>query len=868
VRISWPFQGRGEELERIRALLADSGARGLLLAGQAGVGKSRLAAEALAGVDRPDGRLAVVRVVATAGARELPYGAFAHLLPVAEAAAATGNALGWAARSVTAAARGRRLVVSVDDAHLLDPSSAALVLRLVRGREAFVLATLRTGEQVPEAVAALDSEGLLPRIDVGPLAEEEVARLVGAALAGPVDAWTVRRLHALSQGNALFLRELLVSGLESGRLVRTDGRWHWQGDLAPSARLAELIGARLGDLDGPAREVVELVALAEPAPSAVVARVASTGAVKEAVRRQLLRVVPEGRRELLRLAHPLYAEQVRAGCPRSRALRHYRSLADAMAAGGARRSEDVLRLAVWRLDSGTADDPGPLLEACGLAWAGHDHGLAVRLGEAAVAAGGGVRASVLLARLLLHSGAMERAEPVLAEAWRQARTGVERGQLAIMKYNVLAGLDRHAEADRLLAEVTPTLDDPEILAGLATARALVSALRGDCATAVEAVRRVLGDPAATPANTAQAHTAHALVQMFSGRRAAALAEAEETIGGVASWRNAAPFLRTLLMVAREMAHRVRGELADAQRVLDAEEAAGVLQDWPAAFILARAEQAGVRRTRGELTAACASADLSGFPPSRWLLPCYVEFALAAAMAGDAAGAARSLALADAHPSGFFGLFLGWVDIGRCWVMAASGDVAGAVRTALRAGEQARAAGLHTYEAEALHSAVRLGGADPAVAARLAELRSLTDGPTAELYAAHARAAADGDGPGLKVVAEGFERLGMVLHAAECFAQSAASGAPGGAAAAARARELAARSGARTPALVWLRTPGLTPREREIAGLAAAGLTSRLIAQRLRLSVRTVDNHLTAIYAKLGVRGRAELTAALARAEDG
>jgi DNA-binding CsgD family transcriptional regulator len=65
----------------------------------------------------------------------------------------------------------------------------------------------------------------------------------------------------------------------------------------------------------------------------------------------------------------------------------------------------------------------------------------------------------------------------------------------------------------------------------------------------------------------------------------------------------------------------------------------------------------------------------------------------------------------------------------------------------------------------------------------------------------------------------------------------------------------------------LTSPGgpvpLTNREREVAILAASGLTSRAIAERLFLSARTVDNHLARIYAKLGVTSRAELPAAIA-----
>ena len=59
---------------------------------------------------------------------------------------------------------------------------------------------------------------------------------------------------------------------------------------------------------------------------------------------------------------------------------------------------------------------------------------------------------------------------------------------------------------------------------------------------------------------------------------------------------------------------------------------------------------------------------------------------------------------------------------------------------------------------------------------------------------------------------------------------------------------------------------LSRREREVADLAATGASSREIGERLFLSARTVDNHLTRVFDKLGVRSRGDLPAALA-AED-
>jgi DNA-binding CsgD family transcriptional regulator len=55
---------------------------------------------------------------------------------------------------------------------------------------------------------------------------------------------------------------------------------------------------------------------------------------------------------------------------------------------------------------------------------------------------------------------------------------------------------------------------------------------------------------------------------------------------------------------------------------------------------------------------------------------------------------------------------------------------------------------------------------------------------------------------------------------------------------------------------------LTRREWEIATLASHGNSSRLIAEKLHISVRTVDTHLLRVYKKVGVTGREQLAAAL------
>jgi DNA-binding CsgD family transcriptional regulator len=58
--------------------------------------------------------------------------------------------------------------------------------------------------------------------------------------------------------------------------------------------------------------------------------------------------------------------------------------------------------------------------------------------------------------------------------------------------------------------------------------------------------------------------------------------------------------------------------------------------------------------------------------------------------------------------------------------------------------------------------------------------------------------------------------------------------------------------------------GLTTREAEIAGLAAAGLTNREIADQLVLTQKTVSHHISAVLGKLGARRRADIAQLLTR----
>ena len=75
------------------------------------------------------------------------------------------------------------------------------------------------------------------------------------------------------------------------------------------------------------------------------------------------------------------------------------------------------------------------------------------------------------------------------------------------------------------------------------------------------------------------------------------------------------------------------------------------------------------------------------------------------------------------------------------------------------------------------------------------------------------------------------------------------------------REL--KTGRPTPRGTEADTQGLTGQERTVATLVATGLTNKEVAASMLLSVKTVQFHLTRVYAKLGVRSRSELAARFA-----
>jgi len=244
-----------------------------------------------------------------------------------------------------------------------------------------------------------------------------------------------------------------------------------------------------------------------------------------------------------------------------------------------------------------------------------------------------------------------------------------------------------------------------------------------------------------------------------------------------------------------------------------------------------------------------------------------HLALAYALGGRDGEAAAVLDEVDAsrRPAAFWTA----VDLSqtRAWTAVAAGDLPSARRYFAEAAATGEAVGDMVGAVSALHGLARIGrSAD--VIDRLEELATGVEGELVAARVRHTRALAGRDAAELEASSAVFEAMGAELLAAEAAAHAAAAWRASHAtrrtaAAEHRAAFLAARTeGARTPALRAANRAELTPAEYEAALLAAAGRSNREIADELYLSVRTIEGRLQRVYEKLGIAGRAELTAAL------
>src|SRR5207302_6755715 len=131
-------------------------------------------------------RLGGTRVIACAATKataSIPFGAVADLVPELDVAIDNRLAVFQAVvRALTPAGDGSAVVIGLDDAHLADEATAALLHHLATRRLARVVLTVRSGEPIADALTALWKDRHCARLDLQTLARDEVDELASAAL--------------------------------------------------------------------------------------------------------------------------------------------------------------------------------------------------------------------------------------------------------------------------------------------------------------------------------------------------------------------------------------------------------------------------------------------------------------------------------------------------------------------------------------------------------------------------------------------------------------------------------------------------------------------------------------------------------------
>ncbi|MFD9623356.1 LuxR C-terminal-related transcriptional regulator [Streptomyces virginiae] len=861
----WPLIGRESELMAFEKAMGDRAVTRFIVCGAAGVGKSRLAEECLNRAVRAGLRGA--RATASAAAATVPLGAIAHLLSPAADLSHPPSAF-----AATAGHQQSRRIIWVDDLHLLDEASAVMLQQLADARAVRLIATLRSGQPISEAVQALCNSNGVHRINLTELNQLTVGLLLQAVLGGPIGRRTVRDLYEKSDGNILYLRELVVGAL-ANRTLDNDGEiWELSENPEGTPRMVELIEARLSAVGHVGRQLLESLALCEPLSTADAQEIASPEILEKLVDSGLVQTAKDKRRISVQLAHPLYGEVLRSVIPFLRRRSLLMEQVKRIEARGSRRRDDMLRIAAWQLSGAGSADPVLIRQAAGLARHVHDYRQVSVLLESLPDAHHTISTRLLQGEALYEQGRPDESEDILSSAYDQTQVAPEKVAVNLVRtWNLFWGCGRVTEALAVNDRAKTDATDRQSQHILRINEGCMRTMSGQPDSGLLMLEELNSDIEEAP--NVNIWLTGMLIRVaglaFVGRTNEALKWSRLGYDAHRNLETNALFPHPAIhMISRVFALSNAGRLHDAIEVGENAFEDLVTARAPAQRVwithqLGRAQWlAGHPKTAREWYAESAALARK-INHKIALRPALAGLASCAAQLGDLSTARDLLEDLAKYPPGPHVLEepLSWG-----WLLASSGELAQARRVFVEGAEAAQTRGHFVTESLLLFDAARMGGAKDATP-RLVELARLCDGPLTDLHARFATSLAADDPEPLRSVSVDAEHMGADLLAAEAATLSVSAakrrGRRTGANAVNHIETLTTRcQGARTPVLATAGAATLTAREREIALLAAAGTSSKGIADALHLSARTVDNHLTHAYAKLAVSSRRGLARAL------
>ncbi|GAA2200371.1 helix-turn-helix transcriptional regulator [Sinomonas flava] len=860
--------GRVRDVERTTALLRRPGTAAVLVMGESGYGKSIL----LDATARAfDGELEPLRIHGSPALAKVPFGVLAPFLgglPAEEAGSRVEVLRAfWRQVEDLTRVRERGLLLVIDDAHELDDSSSEVVAEVVSARWAKAIVAAPSGAALPRPLRELWLDGGVERLDLVPLRLEEARDYLESTLLGRFLPSVVRVLWQESHGNPLVLGSLVDEARREGSLIQRGGTWILAGELPRRADgLLGLARAQIARLSAEERDCLSLIVVAEPAPLELVERECGPESVRQLVAKRLVRQ-PEGAHGVLRLRHPVYGDALVQLIPRTRAIQLHQSAAEYVREQTS-TAEGLLRAVSWALDSGFETDDATLLRAASLSVRLFENALAERAAKAVQEPQARARAKEILGQIAFNRGEYAQAQAVLAPTVGRdgrVRPGLG-GCLVWLMSRALLGHD--LTAVRRDAEALG-VEDP------GTGRLLALAadfLRGD----VDSVRAgLLTFLAEEPEYDDEAGVVLAVLEaqvaVAQGRPVHALATVRKAVERLAGDSAADPFVVGLGAASMVAAAQAAGDWAAAEdaltRYLTASNAglicAGAAAECARGLSLVRR---GRFREAWPLLAVAVDG-LRERDPQRVLRLAEALAAYAGAGAGRQAEAEdlmREAAARDGQWAGFVG------PLADLFLAAAAHSLVPDARRRRALAKLVASAEAGTRQDVALQAELlwfEAGGRDRL--GRLGRLAGGVEGPWALAAAALADALVEGEAEDLLAAGEQLFAAGYERYARECFAEASKAldrGLRRSDARAVWARKTACDTllGDEGGPIAATDPRSLTKREREIASFAVAGLSDREIADRLTVSVRTVEGHLYRAYAKLGVTSREQLASSLGR----
>ncbi|MBX8689671.1 LuxR family transcriptional regulator [Mycobacterium sp. 20091114027_K0903767] len=863
--------GREEELAAIRRSLGGPGTHhGVVIVGSAGVGKTRLAREALSHAAASGHR--TNWFVGTESARAIPLGAFTG--SISQSMCDPLPDVRRVIDSFVAQQRMGKVVIGIDDAHLLDPLSAHVVHQLAQTQGVRLVVTARSGGPEPDAVTALWKDSLLDRIDLEPLSAAAAATLIESVVGGPVDSRSTRRFWKLTGGNALYLLQLVKDQIAAGRMHRSAGVWMWDGNVAVSQSISDMVGRRLGELEPGMALVLDTLSQCEPLSVDVLVDLVEPADLEAAEQMHLVRVERAGRGLVATLAHPLYGELRRATAGEMHLSKIRGKLASRLASEPDSDMRATVRRALLALHSDLPPDPQLYLTAARCAALLLDPDAANRFAAAAGECGAPEAAPMRAMTLVLLSRG-EEAEAVLRDISADGAPDSHHWA-TIRAANLAWMLSRPLDARAILEKLSDTAEsDTQRMERLAI-QACVDAVLGHCASAEENARAALDSGGLPDFHAMMASIALMMAFGALGHVDDIGAVAEQAIERANTSFESSP-MRFWFGAVHGRACRLTGRIEEiTEMAVRLDESA---RDVPGlvyanlANLLGHAElaRADLPAAVKHLHEACAGAETHEITTGLRIASC---FALAETYAklGQAAAATEALAGVGQIMSDDYVFARTAMSVATGWTLAAGGALTDAVDVVREAGRDAAKYEQPTHELLCLQTAAQWG--DTSGAARARELADTLKLPLAETVARHIEALAADDGAELLAAAGEYRALGDRATATDATAQAAVAFGRHGqgkrsAYAAALAQESADECGGLcTPALRNPSGQPLTGRQREIVELVVAGLSNKQIAERLVMSVRSVEGHLYRACQRVGASSREQLAAIIRRGPKG